>query len=336
MAKEPARRRDDDEPDYEVVEEKPRRKLRDDEDDERPRSRRRDEDEDDDERPRPRGRDEEDEERPRNRKRAGDDEGDDDRPRRGRRDEDDEEERPRKKKKKKPLPESFDRFEDPRERAGSKFDMGDWIMSGLFFTTGLVMSLLAVAFTRGETSVLGALVSMFLGLLVLIPVVVGTMMGVGIVLSIDYGEYKEAIVKLAALVMFNNGLLWVFGWIGIPWFIAVPIGGLVCFGLLMTLFELDTWETNVTAGAIVILLFLARLLFISIILVKARHDASKGYDRDDSDDRHRQVQPREDFDDGDDGLDDEDDEMPLPKKGRGRGNRPPFDNRDNVVPPPEL
>jgi hypothetical protein len=339
MAKDSARRQDDESLDYEVVgEDKPRRSKRDDDDEDRPRNRKRDDDDED--RPRNRKRDDDDEDRPRNRKRdddeddrprrsrrddddddnqprnrkRDDDDDDDDRPRRSRRDDDyDDDDRPRKKKIRKKKQRGL--YNELEDKSPHKFDVGDWIMSGLLFSTGLILSLVSAVGIMGSDHAFKALGVMFLSLLLLIPLMVGTLMIVGMMVSIDYGEYKMAIIKLAGVATFNNGLLWLAHWIGIPWFIAIGLCGLICFGLFMGLFELDTWETNISLAAVQTMQFLAKLLIIYLAFAQARHEARK--DRSGDDDVPIKKDLGRHADDGDD----IDDEMPPPK---GKFNQPPF------------
>jgi hypothetical protein len=327
MAKESARK-DDDDLDYEVVDDKPRRKSRD-EDDDRPRRKSRDDDEDnrprartraddEDDRPRKKRRDDEEDDRPRAKRR---DDEDDDRPRKKRPLDDEDEDRPRKKKKVKKK-RSSSLYDDLEDRDKPIFDVGDWVMSGLLFSTGLILSFMSSVGIAGTDHAFKALGVMFLGLIVLIPLVVGTLMVVGMLVGIDYGEYKSAIIKLTAVATFNNGLLWLAQWIGIPWFIAIGLCGIICFGLFMGLFELDTWETNISLAAINGMQFLARLLLMSIAFAQARHEARKGSSSSD-DDRppinHNNGNGNPNFDDGDDG----DEDMPGPK-GKGPRKGPPF------------
>jgi hypothetical protein len=319
MAKDSPRRQDDESLDYEVVgEEKPRRSGRD--DDDRPRNRKR-QDDDDDQPRRSRRDDDDDDDRPRSRKRDDDDDDEDDRPRRSRRDDYDDDSPHRRRVKKKKSKGLYDELED---KSAHKFDVGDWIMAGLLFSTGLILSLVSAVGRMGSDHVFRALGVMFLSLLVLIPLVVGTLMIVGMLLSIDYGEYKVAIVKLAGVATFNNGLLWLAAWIGIPWFIAIGLCGLICFGLFMGLFELDVWETNISLAAVQTMQFLAMLLIVYLAFAQARHEARK--DRYGGDDFPIKKDLGKHPDDGDD----IDDEMPPPK---GKFNQPPF-GRDGGQRPP--
>jgi hypothetical protein len=330
MAKESARK-DDDDLDYEVVDDKPRRKSRDEDDDRprrksrdedednRPRARTRDDDEDEDDRPRKKRRDDDEDDRPRAKRR--DDEDDDDRPRKKRPLDDGDDDRPRKKKKVKKK-RSSSLYDDLEDRDKPIFDVGDWVMSGLLFSTGLILSFMSSVGIAGTDHAFKALGVMFLGLIVLIPLVVGTLMIVGMLVGIDYGEYKSAIIKLTAVATFNNGLLWLAQWIGIPWFVAIAMCGIFCFGLFMGLFELDTWETNISLAAINGMQFLARLLLMSIAFAQARHEARRGSSSDD--DRppinNNNGNGNPNFDDG---GDDGDEEMPGPK-GKGPRKGPPF------------
>lgn len=241
MPRDSSSRRDESEDlDYEIVEdeEKPRRKSREEHSDAHSRRRKRDAS---------------DEIRPRPTKDAIDD--DDERPLR------------KKKKKKK-------RFSPLEREDSSKIDVGEWIMAGLLFSTGLILcfaSALGIA-PKGEAFRIIGL--MLLGVVVTIPITVVTLMVTGMALSIDYGEWKIAIVKLAAISTFNNGLIWLGQWLGIP-MIMLCVCVLVCFGLFMSLFELDTWETNASLAAINIVQFVARMLLFALMMQAARHEARK-------------------------------------------------------------
>jgi hypothetical protein len=329
MAKNSRREADDEGLDYEVIDEEPGRKRRSDDDDERPRSNKRNdhdednsprrkkrEDVDDDERPRARNRSEDDEDdRPRSRKRNDADEDD----RRRDNDEGDEEEdRPRrkkKKKKKKDLPRvdsSLLLEERPRK---SQMEIGDWMIAGMFFGSGFIMCLVAAIGIAGMKHAFLALFVMFVYFLLLLPISIGALMGVGILMNIDYGEWKVTIMKLAAIAAFNNGLIWVGEWIGLPFFLTLSFCGLVLFGMLMALFDLDPQEALITVAGLNLVQFVARFILIGLAFLQARHEDRKG-DRDDSDDRPKfNKKIDQDF-------------------GKGKGQMPDDDDPDNELPFP--
>ncbi len=315
MAKESARKNDDESLDYEIVDEtdksrrkdrdddddRPRRKERDDggpksrhrdDDDDRPRRKNRDADADDDDRPRSKPkRKEEDDDRPRSKKHNDDDDEPKSKKKRDNDDErldaedEDDEERPRKKKKKKKKKkyENQSVYDDLENRSHISID--DWMIAGFLFATGFVLCLVAAVGIAGSAHAWKALFVMFVYFLLLLPITIGAMMGVGIVMGIDYGEYKVAILKLAAISAFNNGLIWLGDWIGLPFYLTLSFCALIGFGLFMTVFELDPQEATTTIGAINLVQFAARFILVAMAILKARHEDRKDRDRDYDDDR---------------------------------------------------
>jgi hypothetical protein len=313
MARDSKRRQNEEEGDYEVVDDKPKHapKSRGGGEDERPRVKRRDVEEEN--APRRRNRDEtdDDDDRPRSKKRTDDEE--DSRP-----DEDDyeEEDRPRRKKKKKkkkpPVDPSLPLEEKPRK---TQMDVGDWMIAGMFFGTGIIMCFVAAVGIAGVKQAWIALFVMFVYFLLLLPVSIGALMGVGIVMNIDYGEWKVAILKLAAISSFNNGIIWMGDWIGLPFFITLCFCAFILFGLLMALFDLDAQEALTTVGTLNVIQFVAYFILIGLALLQARHEEKK-YNRGDYDDApkyKKKIDP--DFGKGNGRMpddDDPDDEMPFP------------------------
>ena len=120
-----------------------------------------------------------------------------------------------------------------------------------------------------------AVSGMILYLLLLIPLAIGTLIGVGIFAGIDYGEYRQAILNLAAIASFNNGIIWMLrvGKHASLW--CVVTCGLICFGLFMLLFDLDMWEADISLVAVNAVEFAARLIVVLAIVTSQRHAEKK-------------------------------------------------------------
>ena len=64
-----------------------------------------------------------------------------------------------------------------------------------------------------------------------------------------------------------NGI-WLFGdWMKVPIFVIAPISCFISFGLFMTIFDLDTWETNASTGVLNIMTFIANIVLIAFLVV---------------------------------------------------------------------
>jgi hypothetical protein len=111
--------------DYDVVDDKPSRKARDDDDDDRPRSKRRGDDEDDEDRPRSKRRDDDDEDDDRGKKRRRDDDDEDDRPRSKRKRDDDDEDDGRDRKRRRGRDDDDDEDDRPRSKRRGRDDEDD-------------------------------------------------------------------------------------------------------------------------------------------------------------------------------------------------------------------
>jgi len=164
--------------------------------------------------------------------------------------------------------------EAPRQKVSAEVIIMDRVFPLVLIAVGLVLSLVAAGGVGGEDGAGRAVAFMAGGLLAVIPVTIGTLMAAGMLLGIDYGELKGAILKLAAIASINNCILWIGEWTGMPYWV-IPIAGIACFGLFLFLFELDFWEAGMSLVAVGLIQFFAKLMLIALMLTQARNEERK-------------------------------------------------------------
>lgn len=223
------------------------------------------------------------------------------------RDEDEPREKPKKKKRKREVVQPVDESEADRERKLRNFE---WVVPGVLLVIGLVLAFVGAV----GASKLGAgftMVVLAVSLVVSVPLTIAALMAIGMVMGIEYGRLGPAVLKIAAITCVATGIMYVGAWLKLPGMIVFPISCFVTFALFMTQFDLDTWETNVSVGALNGLTFLAKLVLIAAVLAVAQKGGGK------------------------EGLDGGDDGGPVPSDtrpggGGGPGFQPPVgdDDRD--------
>ncbi len=219
---------------------------------------------------------------------------------------------PRKKKKKKRV------AEEPVDEPGAN----EWIIPLVLMGIGLVMTLVGtIGIARGDPEYglsAGAAVAVrLLGQVIAIPVTIVALIGIGTVMGIEYGTLTSTIRNLAAMGLFMGGLLDVFEWMHLPWFVYQPIMLILGLGLLMSLFGLDVDEAMATMVGLNLLAFLLKSAIFILVMMIVHKEANKGGSRDrpTPSDPPGWVDPN--------GNDPDDDPVPAPPpKGKGK-NRPP-------------
>lgn len=107
---------------------------------------------------------------------------------------------------------------------------------------------------------------MTLGLFVTVPLTVVGLMVIGMGLGIEYGRLGPAVLKIAAITCVATGIMYLGAWLKLPGMIVFPVSCFVTFGLFMTQFDLDTWETNVSVGALNAMSFGAKVALVMFFL----------------------------------------------------------------------
>jgi hypothetical protein len=226
--------------------------------------------------------------------------------------EDDEEERRPKAKKKKRTAAApvVDEDQEARDRALREFE---FIWPAILLVAGFVMCAVGAFGASDGVSAFVTIGVMVVGLFVTIPMTIIVLMVVGMVIGIEYGRLGPAILKIAAISFVTNGIYFIGAWANLPYFIIFPIGCGVGFGLFMAQFDLDTWDTNASVGALNIMTFIANIVMVGFLVV-ASIASGGGYDEGDDefdDDPPGQIQkdrkgPPPDFQEDDVGNDWED------------------------------
>ncbi len=232
-------------------------------------------------------------------------------------DEDDEPVRvPRKRKKKRRVAE-----EEAAEEPGAN----EWIIPLVLMGLGLILTLVGtIGIARGDPEYglsAGAAVAVrLLGQVIAIPVTIVALIGIGTVMGIEYGTLTSTIRNLAAMGLFMGGLLDVFEWMHLPWFVYQPIMLVLGLGLLMSLFGLDVDEAMATMVGLNLLAFLLKLALFMLVMMMVHKEVNKGGSRG----RPNSADPPGWVDPNGNDPDDPDDPVPAPPKGKGKGkNRPP-------------
>ena len=180
-------------------------------------------------------------------------------------------EKPRKKKKKKvdklsqQLLEKVDRDQESRDAALRHFE---WVMPAVVLAIGFVMTVVG-AFGVSTINGIVTLGIVCAFVVIFVPLVIAGLMLLGMVVGIEYGRLGPAILKLAAITFVSNGIMCIGDWMRLPGFVVFPISCFICFGIFMTLFDLDVWEANVSSGVVNVLCFVANIILIGFIVVAA-------------------------------------------------------------------
>lgn len=230
----------------------------------------------------------------------------------------------RKKKKKK-------RVEEPEEEAPN-----EWAVPLVLMGIGLVLTIIGtIGYARTPDFGLsaGAAVAFrLIGQVIVIPITIVALIGIGTVMGIEYGTLTSTIRNLAAMGLFIGGLVDVMDWAHLPWFIAQPIIFVVGLGLLMSLFGLDVDEAMFTMMGLNLLSFLLKMALFMVIMMMVHKAVNKpGGFGPGGPNTPGWVDP--DGIDPDDDDPDDPDAMPRPKAKGKNGKNPKGKNRPQVPPP---
>ena len=194
----------------------------------------------------------------------------------------DKERRPKAKKKKRTsaVAPAVDEDQEARDRALREFE---FIWPGILLCAGFVMCLVGAFGASDGVSAFVTIGVMVVGLFVTIPMTIIVLMVVGMLIGIEYGRLAPAILKIAAISFVTNGIYFIGAWAHLPYFFIFPIGCAVGFGLFMAQFDLDTWETNASVGALNVMTFVANIIMIGFLVVASASAGGGGYDEGDDD-----------------------------------------------------
>jgi hypothetical protein len=170
--------------------------------------------------------------------------------------------------------------EDSHERALRHYE---WVVPSIVLGIGVILTVVGAVGVAGREGALHDLGVIAFGLVVAVPLTIAALMVGGMFMGIEYGRFGPAVLKIAAITLVVNGVLWIGDWVKLPGMISVPVACLISFGLFMTMFDLDTWETNASIGAVNALTFVAHVV-ITMFLITAESKADRKRDRDPGDD----------------------------------------------------
>ncbi len=179
-----------------------------------------------------------------------------------------------KRKKKQRVIEPVDDDQAARDQALAEFE---WIWPGVLLAFGMILTFVGAFGAAGPVGAFYTIGVLVFGLFVSVPVTVAALMLVGILAGIEYGRFGPAVLKIAAITFMVNGVYFIGAWAKLPFFVVVPVACAVSFALFMAQFELDTWETNASVGAINAMSFVAKVVLIGFLVVaEARSDRDRG------------------------------------------------------------
>ncbi|MBX9625858.1 MAG: hypothetical protein K2X82_18810, partial [Gemmataceae bacterium] len=238
------------------------------------------------------------------------------------------EDRPRPRPKKRKRPRDLEPVLTDEERAQARRDRNlasfEWYVPAGILGVGLVMCVVGGVKAGGAVGLVTTIGVLVIGLAVTIPLSVVALMALGVLAGINYGRFGPAVLKLAAIGSVAQGIMLMGSAVlGLPFFLFLPVSGLVTLILFMTQFELEYGEANASVGAINLLNFLANLMILAV-LAGATSKSGKGAD-----------EYRDDGDRGDTpALVDTDDDLP-PREARqdpGRGKGQPAKGKGRARP----
>ncbi len=192
--------------------------------------------------------------------------------------------KPRKKKKKKGLSladKLLEGQDEDQERRDAALRRYEYTMPAVLLGIGLLLSVVGAFGASKGVSGLFTIGALTLFVLIYVPLAIAALMVVGTLMGINYGRLWPAILKMSAITFVANGI-WLIGeWMRIPAFFIFPISCFISFGLFMTQFDLDTWETNASAGALNVMTFAANMILIAFLVASVSSSGDKGTDKDD-------------------------------------------------------
>lgn len=107
---------------------------------------------------------------------------------------------------------------------------------------GLISLFVSALVLEGPAEAVGSILGAFIVLLVQIPLTILALYILASILGISYGNLWSAILKLAAITIFVEGLAFAGMMLGFP-FLSMAILIIVSWFLFSLLFQLDVWET---------------------------------------------------------------------------------------------
>ncbi|MBX9579957.1 MAG: hypothetical protein K2X87_06575 [Gemmataceae bacterium] len=159
--------------------------------------------------------------------------------------------------------EEHDDGQADRDRALAEYE---WYWPAAIPSLGLVRCFVGGIGAAGAIGIVHTLVVLVVGLAVSIPLAVVALMAIGIVIGIEFGRFGPAILKLAAITCVASGIMLIGEWQKLPFFLFLPVSGVITLALFMTQFELDMWEANVSVVAINVFSFLGNLLLAGFLI----------------------------------------------------------------------
>ncbi|HVK18225.1 MAG TPA: hypothetical protein VM533_14880 [Fimbriiglobus sp.] len=229
--------------------------------------------------------------------------------------EEEEEDRPRKKRKK-PRHGAV----APREEKESSA-VAEWAPPVFMMVIGVILTVVGTyGHAKGADAAIAPVAAVAIrvvGEMIAIPITIVALMVIGSVFGIEYGTFTHAVRSLAAMGFLISGLMDVFGWVGLPFFVYQPIVFMIGLGLFMTLLRLDVWEAIVTMFGLNVLSWVFQFIMLIVIVAML----SSGVDPDDfgggSKSKDSQGQ-----------VDDEDLDPDDRQRNRGNGGGRPIDPDD--------
>ena len=189
--------------------------------------------------------------------------------------------KPRKKKKKKGLSladKLLEGQDEDQERRDAALRSFEYTMPAVLLGIGILLSVVGAFGASKGVSGLFTVVALTLFVLLYVPLAIAALMVIGMLMGINYGRLWPAILKMSAITFVANGIWLVGEWMRIPVFFIFPISCFISFGLFMTQFDLDTWETNASTGALNVMTFVANMILIGFLVASAASSSDKNDD----------------------------------------------------------
>jgi hypothetical protein len=153
--------------------------------------------------------------------------------------------------------------EAERERENA---LMDWSVPVFLCLLGLTMAIIGTVKAAGSLGAMVA-VAVVLGMtLVLVPVMIAALMFIGMLVGIEYGTLTSTVRNLSAIILMVQGVLFLGMGLHLPCIIVYGITPLITFGMFMTLFRLDAWETWITVTMLDGMQTVFSMVFFLVIL----------------------------------------------------------------------
>jgi hypothetical protein len=171
--------------------------------------------------------------------------------------------RKRNKKKRRPANLTPEQEEAERQRENT---LMDWSVPVFLCLLGLTMAIIGTVKAAGSLGAMVA-VAVVLGMtLVLVPVMIAALMFIGMLVGIEYGTLTSTVRNLSAIVLMVQGVLFLGMGLHLPCIIVYGFTPLMTFGMFMTLFRLDAWETWITVTMLDGMQTVFSMVFFLVIL----------------------------------------------------------------------